>query len=261
MSGKVILITGASKGLGLACARILLSNKFGASVVTISRSRTSELDKLAEEYGKRLTILQGDISLEQVTSNAVSTAVKTYGSLDGLVLNAGTLHPLGRISSTSISTLSEWRNVFEINFFSLVHTVQAALPHLRKAGGRIVFVSSGAATGNISAWGPYNATKAAMNSFARTLANEEPDIVSVAVRPGMVDTGMQSVLREIGASEMHPHEHQIFLDVHSSSKLVKPEQSGHVLASLAVSASKDLSGKFVTWNGEECAPHRQADSD
>lgn len=106
-----------------------------------------------------------------MTSNAVATAIRNYGRLDGLVLNAGTLHPLGRIASASLAPVSEWRNAFEANFFSLVHTLQAAIPHLRKEGdeigGRVVFVSSGAATGGVAAWGPYSATKAAMNSLAR----------------------------------------------------------------------------------------------
>ena len=144
---------------------------------------------------------------EGAVASAVEAAVKTYGSLDALVLNAATLQPLGPITDPSASPLSGWRTAFELNFFSLVEAVQAAAPYLRKVDqGRIIFVSSGAAQGNLSAQGPYSATKAAMNSLVRcdlcmrnnsgtnadvqrrTLGNEESDIVSVALRPGMVDT-------------------------------------------------------------------------
>ena len=67
--------------------------------------------------------------------------------------------------------MSEWKKHFDVNFFSLVTAVKAALPALRKAenGGRIIFVSSGAATKGLAAWGPYSASKAAMNSLCRSV--------------------------------------------------------------------------------------------
>ena len=99
---------------------------------------------------------------------AIGLTVKTYQHLDALVLNAAVLEPLGRISSSSIKT-KDWHNHFNINFFSLVYSIQAALPDLRKSefGGRIIFVSSGSAVGGLPGWGPYNASKAAMNSLCR----------------------------------------------------------------------------------------------
>lgn len=76
----------------------------------------------------------------------------------------------------------------DVNFFSLLHTIQAALPALRESKGKVIFVSSGASMRGVHAWGPYSASKAAVNSLCRTLAVEEKDVVSVAVRPGTVDT-------------------------------------------------------------------------
>ena len=61
----------------------------------------------------------------------------------------------------------EWRKVFDINFFSLLYAVRAALPKLRESKGRIVFMSSGAAVGGVVGWGAYNASKAGMNSLCR----------------------------------------------------------------------------------------------
>lgn len=105
---------------------------------------------------------------ETATREAVNLAIKTYQHLDALVLNAGVLDPLGRLDSPDFST-DAWRQHFNINFFSLLYTVQAALPALRASdfGGRVIFVSSGAAVGGVPTWGPYNASKAAMNSFCR----------------------------------------------------------------------------------------------
>jgi NAD(P)-dependent dehydrogenase (short-subunit alcohol dehydrogenase family) len=93
--------------------------------------------------------------------------MKTYRGIDGLILNAGVLDPMCRIGSDT--SLDEWRAHFDINFFSLVSALKAALPALRASdlGGRVVFVSSGAAVGGVAGWGAYNAGKAAMNSLCR----------------------------------------------------------------------------------------------
>lgn len=76
---------------------------------------------------------------------------------------------LGRTESPN-STVDAWKQLFDVNVFSLVHTVRAALPKLRASKGKIIFVSSGAAVGNVASWGAYGASKAAMNSFCRYAA-------------------------------------------------------------------------------------------
>lgn len=75
---------------------------------------------------------------------------------------------MGKIASSDIS-LDDWKTHFDINFFSLITALKATLPALRKSelGGRVVFVSSGAAVGNTAGWGPYNTSKAALNSLCR----------------------------------------------------------------------------------------------
>jgi len=90
-----------------------------------------------------------------------------YCGIDGLILNAGTVEPLCRISDDT--PLDDWKRSFDVNFFSLVTAIKAALPYLRKSSdsGRVVFVSSGAAVKGMAGWAPYNASKAAMNSLCR----------------------------------------------------------------------------------------------
>ncbi len=99
---------------------------------------------------------------------AIQSVPTKHGRLDGLVLNAGTLDPMTRITSTDTS-LDAWRTHFETNVYSLVTALKAAVPSLRESpnGGKVVFVSSGSAVGGIAGWGPYNASKAAMNSLNR----------------------------------------------------------------------------------------------
>jgi NAD(P)-dependent dehydrogenase (short-subunit alcohol dehydrogenase family) len=105
---------------------------------------------------------------ELAFTRAIQSVPAKYGRLDALVLNAGVLDPMTRITSADTS-LDAWRTHFEINVYSLVTALKAAAPPLRESpnGGKVIFVSSGAAVGGIAGWGPYNASKAAMNSLNR----------------------------------------------------------------------------------------------
>ncbi|KAG6866455.1 hypothetical protein C0991_003973 [Blastosporella zonata] len=248
----VVIVTGASRGIGLAVTNILLK-KFNARVVALSRSQTPELVALASDD---LLIVPCDVANESSVNEAIARAEQTYKHIDAIILNAGILDPLGPIGGDA--PLSAWKNHFDINFFSLVTALKAGLPALRKSplGGKVVFVSSGAAVKGSAGWGPYSAGKAAMNSLCRTMAEEEPNIVSVALRPGMVDTDMQSTLRENPGSALAEKDHAKFVNAHSEGKLVKPEDAGHVIAALSLQAQPVLSGQFVSWDSEECRPYR-----
>jgi NAD(P)-dependent dehydrogenase (short-subunit alcohol dehydrogenase family) len=249
---STVLVTGASKGIGLAVTTILL-RKFKANVVALSRKRTPELLALASDS---LLLVEGDVTDEAAVASAVDQALKTFNSLDALVLNAATLAPLCRVGDNT--PLEEWKSHFDVNFFSLITALKLSLPALRKSevGGRVVFVSSGAAVKGTAGWGPYNASKAAMNSLCRTLAEEEPDVISVALRPGMVQTDMQAALRQGGAPHMKAQEHQMFVAAHTDGKLLKAEDPGHVIAALASKAAQSMSGQFVSWDSQECADYR-----
>jgi NAD(P)-dependent dehydrogenase (short-subunit alcohol dehydrogenase family) len=121
--------------------------------------------------------------------------------------------------------------------------VKEAIPELRKSKGRVVFVSSGAATSATGAWGAYGTSKAAVNHLCAHLAVEEPDITSVAISPGKVDTGMQQQIRELGGTGMAAEVHAIYVDEHAKGRLLKPEQPGTVIAKLVEGATKEMSGK------------------
>ena len=103
---------------------------------------------------------------ETTLIDVILTVIKTHNRLDGLVLNAGVLEPLGPIADESVP-LAAWKSHFDVNFFSLIPALRASLPALRAAQGRVVFVSSGASVGGLAGWGPYNASKAALNSLCR----------------------------------------------------------------------------------------------
>ena len=98
---------------------------------------------------------------------SIAKAKESFDYLDGLILNAAMLDPMTRIGDNT--PISEWKQHFDLNFFSLVTALKSSLPSLRESelGGKVVFVSSGAAEKGSAGWGPYNASKAAMNSLCR----------------------------------------------------------------------------------------------
>jgi len=117
-------------------------------------------------------------------------------------------------------------------------------------------VSSGAAVGGVAGWGPYNASKAALNSLCRTLAKEEPDITAIALRPGIVDTDMQAILRN-SPDKMTPTDHQRFIKAHAEGSLVSPEASGFLIASLVLKAKKELHGQFISNTAQEVEEYQK----
>lgn len=84
-----------------------------------------------------------------------------------------------------------------------------------------------------------------MNHLAMTLGVEEPDVTTISIRPGMVDTAMQQELRDSHLQNMDPKDADKFRSAHQDGKLNKPEQPGHVMARLVLDAPKELSGKFL----------------
>lgn len=234
-------------GIGLAAAKFLLNQPEGHKLVVVSRTE-SALKQLESEYGpSRVAILAGDLADTTLGSKAVDLALSRFQRLDSLLINHGVLDPVGRIADTSVDG---WVKGFSINVFSAVGLIQAALPELRKTQGRIVLVSSGAATHPYFGWAAYGGTKAVLNHLAATLAVEEPEVTSVSVRPGVVDTQMQVEIREEHTEGMGSDAPR-FKALKEEGGLLRPEQPGHVIAKLAVRAGKEVNGRFLSWNDKE----------
>ena len=161
-SGEIALVTGAASGIGKACVAALL--KRGAAVVGLDRdpSVASSADFLG---------LQCDITSEQGVTNALEAAVRAYGGLDMLILNAG-IFPAGK--PIAELQLEEWRRVFDVNLDANLTLLRECYPLLKLApkGGRVVIIGSK----NVAAPGPgaaaYSASKAALTQLARVAALE-----------------------------------------------------------------------------------------
>lgn len=244
-SSKVIILTGASRGIGLAAAHYLL--KRSHKLVVVARSEPPLRD-LEEQYPGQVAVLAGDLADFSLGDKAVRLAQESFSGLHGIVVNHGVLDPVRRLAD---STAEEWRAAYDINFFSAIALAKAALQPLRQSKGCMIFVSSGAAANAYPTWGAYGSAKAALNHLAMTVASEERDITSIAIRPGVVDTEMQQDIREKHNKAMDASDAKRFAELKSSGGLLKPEQPGHVMAKLVLGAPAELSGKFLSWNAEE----------
>ena len=182
------------------------------------------------------------MTIIQIADDVITHAVKKFSRIDALILNQGILGAVTRIAEAN---LDDWQKVFNTNFLSCIAFIKAAVPYLRLSRGRIIMTSSGAASNAYATWGAYGSSKAAMNHLALTLKVEEPDIITIAIRPGVVDTAMQKSIREEHHSVMDAQDLAKFRGLHEGGQLIHADQPGNVIARLALDATSDLSGRFL----------------
>ena len=182
LSGKVAVITGGNSGIGLATAKRFVEE--GAEVVITGR-RQKELDEAAATIGKNVTAVQGDVLHPEDLDRLYATVREKHGHIDILFANAGvgSLAPLGTISE------EHFDREFGINVKGVLFTVQKALP-LIKDGGCIILNSSIAGQKGLGGFSVYNATKAAVRSFARTWTSDlkQRKIRVNSLSPGPIET-------------------------------------------------------------------------
>ncbi|KAH0848637.1 hypothetical protein AYO21_02841 [Fonsecaea monophora] len=258
----VVIVTGGVAGIGAAIVDQLLRENARLVVVDLAeeplRQRQATLGKDKFQY------VIGDVSNDQVNSQAVELAIKTWAKIDAVALNAGIMAPIQRICDMASTEVTK---IFNVNVVAHVSMLSAAIPHLRKSKGRVIFTSSDAGEQlRWKAWGAYGASKAAVNFFAQALTLEEPDITAIAVYPGIVNTPLVNKLirgeceydpkfsaasRDALADEIVPGMTADELEEYIAylrPRLVEPHQPGSVIAKLAVKASPDLRGKIAFWD-------------
>ena len=187
LSGKVAVVTGASKGIGAGVAKALAAA--GAAVVVNYASSREGADKVVAEItenGGRAIAVQGDVSQAADVARLFAETKQAYGKLDILVNNAGVFAfaPLEAI------TEAEFHRQFNVNVLGTILATQAAVPHFGEGGGSIVNLTSVASLSAIPTSGVYAASKSAVDSLTRVFAAElAPKKIRVnAVAPGATAT-------------------------------------------------------------------------
>jgi short-subunit dehydrogenase len=186
MDGKVVVVTGASMGIGEAIARIFADH--GASVVLLSRDvGRSDEARHRVGYNERTLALACDVRHREEIDRALGLTLNRFGRVDVWVNNAG----VGIRDSVADMEMAACRELFETNFFGAVNCLQAVVPAMRKTGGgTIINISSVAGHVPVPFLTPYSATKFALNAIGKGARVElkRDNITVLTVCPGYVRT-------------------------------------------------------------------------
>ena len=225
LRGKVIMITGASRGLGRALT--LAYAEEGANLVITSRSAES-LEPVAEETkGMEVEVLAipADISRSTHIERLVDAAVERFGRIEVLINNAGLLGP--RVPIVEYPE-DEWRKVLEANLTGPFLLTKAAIPYMPK-GGSIINITSGVSIEGRPRWGAYSVSKFGLEGLTQVLAAE---LEEHRIRVNSVDPGsMRTEMRAAAYPDEDP------------TTLTTPEENTHVFLYLASDESRNVTGE------------------
>ena len=226
LTGLVAIITGASRGLGREMA--LRFAREGARLAICSRA-PEEVEVVAKDVrrlGGEVLALKADVSQERDVDRLVAMTQKTFGRIDVLINNAGTLTPKAPIDQVKVS---DWDRTIATNLRGPFLCIRDVLPHMRaQGGGSIINVSSGAGKRPAPRWGPYAVSKFGIEGLTALAAEETrgQGIRVNAVNPGGTRTAMRA--------QAYPEEDPI--------RLPQPEELTGIFVYLASEASREVTG-------------------
>jgi NAD(P)-dependent dehydrogenase (short-subunit alcohol dehydrogenase family) len=197
VSGKTVLITGASAGIGAEAARAFAAE--GARVCLMARNADACL-RLAEEIGHGALALPGDVADPDALPQAVARICATFGRLDILINNAGVITPIAPLDKVDPAA---WGALIDINLKGVFYGMRAALPVMKQQkSGTIITISSGAAHNPLEGWSAYCASKAGAAMLTRCAHHEagHSGVRVMGLSPGTVATQMQTVIKASGVN-------------------------------------------------------------
>jgi NAD(P)-dependent dehydrogenase (short-subunit alcohol dehydrogenase family) len=207
LSGKVAIVTGGSRGIGLATARLL--RREGASVAVVGTNsahlRTAVDTLTADEAAGRVEAVAADVRDSDQMEAAMARTASALGGIDIVINNAG----VGIFKPVAEMSVDEWRLMFDTNITGIFNTSRAALPYLRaRGGGWVINVSSLSGTNPFPGGAAYCATKAAVNAFSEAFMQEvRHNGIRVAyVAPGSVDTSFGGGARDKSGWALQPED-------------------------------------------------------
>jgi 3-oxoacyl-[acyl-carrier protein] reductase len=243
LKGKVAIVTGASKGIGAGIAKGL--GAAGAAVVVNYASSKEGAERVVNEIaasGGKAIAIQGDVAKADDVKRLFSEAKKKFGTLDVLVNNAGVYNfaPLEAVTET------EFHREFNTNVLGSILTIQESLNHFGPKGGSVINISSVASVSNMPTSVVYSATKSALDSVTRVLANElaAKKIRVNTIAPGGVETEGTHAAGVIGSD----FEKQMIAGT-PLGRLGQPNDIAQVAVFLASEDSGWLTGERITAAG------------
>lgn len=242
LAGKQALITGGSKGIGLAIVEEFVH--LGAEVIIVARNERelSGVVQMLQQRGFKISGLAGDVSDREFRNNLVSHISNQWGKLDILVNNVGTNLRKKFIEYTE----EEYRKLFETNLFSMTEMCRLCHPLLKKSNnGSVVNIASVAGSVDVQSGPPYGMTKAAIIQFTKHLAVEwAVDKIRVnAISPWYIETPLtQPVLSQ-------PDRLKRILDRTPMARVGQPEEVASAVAYFAMDKASYISGQNLNVDG------------
>lgn len=235
------LVTGASKGIGRSLALLLAEN--GHQVVLLARDSPELGDALAQvkKSSKDSFSLPCDLSSPSQILESAKILIDSLESLDGLVHNAGSIHPVQPMMDANVS---HWSRSIQVNLIGVQDLTQRLFPLLKgPQHSRVTTISSGASLRPIGSWSAYCTAKAGLDMWARCMAEEGRvhNISAISVAPGIVDTGMQEDIRAADPADFPSHE--AFVSYHTDGHLTHPDDVASLLFPLITEHTMQQSGQ------------------
>lgn len=246
LAGLAAIVTGGSRGIGLAVARAFARE--GASLVLVARDAqrlAAAADAIAADHGSTPQVVVGDLADTATADSAVASALAAFGRLDVLANVAG-WYPTALVEHTSDA---DFRATIDSNLTATFALCRAALPHLRQHGGTIVNMSSTAARFPTPGLAAYSAAKAGVEAFTRALAAEAAPAVRVnAVSAGPTRT---EAVRELMATDTTGAVAAVTANL-PLGRMAEPEEIAEVFLFLASRRSSAITGQVLHAN---CGGH------
>ena len=235
---KTVVITGAAKGIGAACANLFFEAGANTVLLDIAQGETIRADP-------RWLFIQCDVSIESTVKNAFTEIRERFGRVDILVNNAG-IQRYGSVTETSVDT---WDEIMNVNLKSLFLCSKYAIPFMQEQKkGVIINMASVQAFVSQPKVVAYTTAKTAILGFTRSIAVDySPEIRCVAVCPGTIDTPM---LRDAFSMSPNPDEvMQECIDMHLAKRIGTPEEVAELVAYLCDDKAAFITGQAIRIDG------------
>lgn len=247
-AGRVVLITGATSGIGAATARLYA--RLGAQVFFCGRRENlgNEVEASIREAGGEATYMQADVREEAQMKDFVAKCLDTYGGLNIAFNNAGIEGPAGDLDSIALDGANGYQDVFRTNTHGVFHALRHEIPVMRSQGGGVIINTASmlAHRGSASA-GAYTASKHAVIGLTRSAAKQEVanGIRVISISPGSVRTDLLRRFRGgslEGADSSHP-----------MGRIAEPDDIAQVVINLTAPEASYLNGDDIRIDGTQSA--------